>query len=305
MNINIHSFKMNIPIPDCFVSPLLKLSNGKNGHGERRLYTGNNYYTNEYICKKPWYIKYPKNYKNDILDILNDETYFSKICKNRKNIVYDLINYCDEKLIYVCPQNGKTDVKRYYIGPNKDYSENIKLYDKFRCTIIPKLFHIKLIEKNNFYECNIINNENFCDRIHKKNSNVCIEWLSYVSKTLNIEIQHEYNKNEFKLRNPLNGYFWPVDGYHNCNIHRCQGNINNPCKYNNNIWEFYGDYYHGNPLKYNDNDLFHNITYLEKHYKDLNKIKYFQNNGYIVNIKWESEWTEEKKLMKKFNIKWY
>lgn len=45
-----HFFELIIAIPDCFVSPNLKLSKGKNGHGERRLYTGDNNNNNEHIC---------------------------------------------------------------------------------------------------------------------------------------------------------------------------------------------------------------------------------------------------------------
>jgi len=138
----------------------------------------------------------------------------------------------------------------------------------------------------------------------KKSSNACIEWLNYLSNKYSIEIQHEYNKGEFQLRNPKNGYYIPVDGYHNCTIHRCSGDSNNPCQFNNHIWEFYGDYYHGNPLKYNKNDKFHNISYSIKHDKDLYKKKFYEDNGYIVNIKWENEWINDKKFMKKKGIKW-
>jgi len=299
-------FEMNIAIPDCFVSPYLKLSNGKNGHGERRLYTGDSYKNNEHICKKPWLIKYPCNYKNDIESILNDDSNFSKKCDNRKEIVNDNIDKCSNKLIYVVPQNGTEDVKRYYIGPDKSDRENIKLYDALRLTLIPKIYSLRLIESEDYFECHIIKNEDILKKPkNKKTSNVCKEWLTYLSNTYSIEIQHQDNKGEFQLRNPKNGYFWPVDGYHNCEIHRCQGDAKNPCKYNNHVWEFQGDYFHGNPSKYNLDDTFHGVSYLKKHNKDLDKKKFYEEKGYIVNIKWESEWVEEKKLMKKNNIKWY
>ena len=126
-----------------------------------------------------------------------------------------------------------------------------------------------------------------------------------MSSTLCIEIQHEHNKGEFQLRNPNNGYFWPVDGYHNCHLHKCSGDLETPCQYNNHIWEFQGDYFHGNPEKYDKDDTFHGITYSKKHNKDLVKKQFYEENGYNVNIKWESEWVQDKKTMKKNNIKWY
>ena len=107
-------FELIIPIPDCFVNQILKLSNGKNGHGERRLYTGDNNNNNEHICKKLWLINYPGNYKKEIEELLDNDETFSKSCDNRKSVVYNAI------------------VRRYYIGPNKNNKENIKLYDTFR-----------------------------------------------------------------------------------------------------------------------------------------------------------------------------
>jgi hypothetical protein len=298
-------FKIIINIPDCFVSTYLKLSNGKNGHGERRLYTGDSNNNNNYICNKPWKIIYPINYKQNISELLNDNTKFSKECNDREIMVNNFIDKCNEQLIYVTPQNGTKDVNRYYIGPNKNNKENIKLYDNFRCTIIPKSYSLELIERNEYFDCNIIEND-LIDKKKKlkKTSNACIEWLNYLSKTNCIEIQHEYNKGEFQLRNPKNGYFWPVDGYHNCNIHSCSGNLENPCKFNNHIWEFQGDYFHGNPSKYDKDDKFHGTSYSNKHNKDLDKKKFYEENGYIVNIKWESEWIDDKKHMKKNNISW-
>ena len=84
MKSNLKSFV--ISIPDCFVSPYLKLAKGKNGHGERRLYVGNCFNINNYICKKPWKINYSDNYKNLLASILDQQNIFAKECKNRKEL---------------------------------------------------------------------------------------------------------------------------------------------------------------------------------------------------------------------------
>ena len=120
-----NSFEIIIPIPDCFVSSYLKLSNGKNGHGERRLYTGDNNNNNEHICTKPWLINYPSNYKNEIESLLDDDEKFSKSCNDRKSIVYNAIDKCYKQLLYISPQNGREDVRRYYIGPDKNNKETL------------------------------------------------------------------------------------------------------------------------------------------------------------------------------------
>jgi hypothetical protein len=284
------------------VSPILKFSNGKNGHGERRLYVGNEHTLNSYVCKKPWKIIYPKNYKQQIDEILDNSSLFSKQCSDRKKKVFMAIDECHNKIINIVPQNGKQDVRRYYIGPNKNDKNNIKLYDLFRLTLIPKKYSIKLNECDEYFICSIMKT----DLIDKKNkySYACIEYLNFLQHIYDIEIQSQNNKGEFQLRNPSNGYYWPVDGYHNCKIHKCRGNEKYICPFNNHIWEFYGDYYHGNPIKYSKYDLYHNKSYLEKHNKDLKKIKFYQEQGFIVNIKWENDWIEDKKFMKKNNIKY-
>jgi len=292
-----------ISIPDCFVSPILKFSNGKNGHGERRLYVGNEHTLHMDICKKPWKIVYPKNYKQQIDEIVDNSSLFSKPCSDRKKKVFMAIDQCCNKIIHIVPQNGNRDVRRYYIGPNKYDKNNIQLYDSFRLTLIPKIYSLKLDEYDKYFICSIVKS----DSIHKKHkyfSHACIEYLNFLQHKYGIEIQSENNKGEFQLRNPSNGYYWPVDGYHNCKIHECIGNKDYPCPFYNHIWEFYGDYYHGNPTKYSEYDLFHNKSYSKKHDKDRKKIKFYQDNGYTVHIKWENDWIEDKKFMKKNNIQY-
>jgi hypothetical protein len=148
-----------IPIPDCFVHPLLKLNNGKNGHGERRLYTGDSHINNEYICTKPLKISYPANYKEEIALFLDDASNFTKIDEKRKEKVFAAIDECDGKLIRTLTQNGDKDVRRYYVGPGQLDKTNIRLYDTFRKTLIPKQYTIKLVEQEDCFLCQIIKNE--------------------------------------------------------------------------------------------------------------------------------------------------
>jgi len=294
-----------ISMPDCSVSPFLKLSNGKNGHGERRLYTGDSKSNNEHICAKPLRIMYPSKYKSEIEALLEDDTIYAKPCVERKGMVYDGIDRCGNQLIWMSPQNGRKDVTRNYIGPNKERKENVKLYDKFRGTVIPTMYSLGLIEKEEEFECYVVKKDRIdTSQEKKKASDASIEWLTYLGNKNGIEIRHARNKGEFQLRNPKNGRFWPVDGCHICGEDKCSGDREAPCQYNNHIWEFQGDHWHGNPKKYDKDAMFHGIPYSEKQKKDEEKKKFYEEHRYVVNVKWESEWIEDKKEMKKRNEKW-
>ena len=295
-----------IGISDSFVHSLLKLKDGKNGHGERRIYTGGDSSMNEHICTKPWKLSYPPNYIEDIKPIVNNSLLFTKKCDKRFEIVSECVQFCKDNFVRVTQQNGKNDGHRCYIGPIKSDKKNVNLYDQFRKTLIPKEYSFKLNEEEEYFICNVISNATIEDKEKSKaSSKVSIEYLNFLEKDLSIEIQHEHNGGEFQLRNPKNGYFWPVDGYHNCNIHKCQGTELAPCLYYKYIWEFQGDYFHGNPIKYSSSDTFHHMSYDKKHVKDAEKKKYYEDCGYTVVCKWESEWANDKIKMRKDGKIWW
>lgn len=300
-------WNININIPDCFVSPYLKLSNGKDGHGERRLYTGDNYLNNEKLATKPWFIIYSDNYFNDIKPLLSNDDNFAKYCTKREEMVLSSIELLQNKPISVMCQNGEKDVRRYYVGPQKSDKKNIKLWDTFRNTIIPKKYYLNVVEYSDHFKCNILCIETNLPNSFKKSasvSNIQKEYFKYKEKEYSIEIQGGHNGTEFQLRNPVNGYYWPVDGRHVCGIHKCSGNKDSPCPYNMYIWEFQGDYFHGNPKKYNKDDNFHNIKLETKWEKDKKKKEFYESLGYIVKIVWESEWVNEKKSLKSQGKTW-
>lgn len=294
-----------IPISDSFVHPNVKLTDG-NGHGETRIYTGDNGLINKELTLKPWKIEFDEKYKDSLSNYFESKEKFKKSMENRVEHVEKNINLCEGKLIKFKEQNGKGDVRRFYIGIEDD--ENNKLNYKFlRNSLIAKEALFQITESEDEYICTIIDTKDVCVNKEKRKlcSNVGIECLKYKAREYNIEIQTEENGGEFSLRNPENGYFWPVDGYHECGKHKCNGNKDEPCPFNNNIWEFQGDYFHGNPLKYSGQDAFHNKKYEEKYEKDRKKKEFYESKGYKMNIIWESEWTNEKKLLKKQGVKWY
>lgn len=64
---------------------------------------------------------------------------------------------------------------------------------------------------------------------------------------------------------------------------------------NNIIYEFYGDYWHGNPLKYNPNDINRNNkkTFRELYQSTMNRENILKENGYGIVSIWESEFKKQ------------
>ena len=125
-----------------------------------------------------------------------------------------------------------------------------------------------------------------CPYCCKNYSNVAITWLNLMSKLKDINIQHALNGNEFTISNTK----YKADGY---------------CVETNTIYEFHGDYWHGNPKIYNKDDktYFHK-TFGELYEKTLKKEEIIRSLGYNLVVIWESDFKKINKsieiLQKKF-----
>lgn len=113
-----------------------------------------------------------------------------------------------------------------------------------------------------------------CFRCSSKNySKKSLKWLDFISKFYNIHIQHASNIGEFKITTTN----LKADGY---------------CKETNTIYEFHGDYWHGNPKIYN-NCIINNTTHCtfgELYEKTLTKENKIRELGYNLVIMWEYDW---------------
>ena len=102
-------------------------------------------------------------------------------------------------------------------------------------------------------------------------SKTSIEWLTHIEKDNNIKIQHAENGGEYKIGK------YKADGY---------------CKENNTVYEFHGDFWHGNPKFYFHEDI--NVC-VKKSFgvllkKTLHKELFLRNKGYNYKCIWECEW---------------
>ena len=276
-------------ISDSFVHPNLKLANGKNGNGESRLFISNNYDYAKQLVNKKWILEYSTSYKNDIK--LDFETeLFRKPKKSRYEYICQKIDKLNGKEINIQLQQGNMDINRNYIGCNPHRRKqnktdieknNIQLWDDFRQSLMPTKTTLQFFDNNEYIKVYVSHNKNIhrYKKIHGC-SFISLEFMRIFSIANNIEIQTAKTK-EFQLRNPSNGYMWPVDGYHNCELHNCKGTKNEPCIWNKTVFEFQGDYWHKN-----------------KKEKDCAKKEFYIQSGYNWFEITESEWNNRKKTMK-------
>ena len=112
-------------------------------------------------------------------------------------------------------------------------------------------------------------------------SNAQIQWLNLISKLEKIHIQHAENSNEYTIPNTK----FKADGY---------------CEETNTIYEYHGDYWHGNPKKYNSNkiNIVSNKTFGELYQYTLNKEILIREMGFNLITIWESDWIKINKCIK-------
>jgi len=250
--------KYVINVSDSFVHPIQKMKKdvGKVGHGERRLYVGNDNSVTTLLASKPW-----------VFD-------FSKFCEPRDEI----------RNITLVKQDGKEDTRRFYLGVKNTTNENVKLFDEVRKSVLPQKTCFVVEEKDDVFHATVLEAEKVDKTAGKKGgySKIAIRWLEHEAVKNNIKIKHAENGGEFCFRTQK-GYKWPVDGF---------------CEDTKTVYEFYGDYYHGNPKRFSGSDLYHGVPYSQKWEKDQCKRKTFEDLGYRVVVMWESDWIEHEKLSK-------
>ena len=112
-------------------------------------------------------------------------------------------------------------------------------------------------------------------QIKKQYSKKQIEWLNFIQLKDNIIIQHAENNSEFYIPNTK----YRADGF---------------CQETNTIYEFHGDYWHGNPNKFISSEINKttNCSFGELYQKTLEKENYIKNLGFNLITIWESDWNK-------------
>jgi hypothetical protein len=112
-------------------------------------------------------------------------------------------------------------------------------------------------------------------------SKISLKWLNQIMDDKNIFIQHAGNIGEKKVK--INDKLYKFDGY---------------CEKTNTVYEFYGNYFHGNPKLFNKDEFNELIkkTYGELYNETINREQIIKNNNYNVITIWESEFKKDNKL---------
>ncbi len=101
----------------------------------------------------------------------------------------------------------------------------------------------------------------------------CVLWLESIMESEKISIQHSQNGGEFKIP----GTRWKADGY---------------CVETNTVYEFHGDYWHGNPKMF-ESDAYNNSLYKtmgELYQKTIDRENTIKELGYNLVVMWENNW---------------
>jgi hypothetical protein len=112
-----------------------------------------------------------------------------------------------------------------------------------------------------------------CECVPKSGySQKAIDWLNAIMRSENIQIQHAANGKEYKIP----GTNFRADGY---------------CAATNTIYEFHGDYWHGNPKKYKLDEVNQVIgkTFGELYQKTIDRESAIIDMGYNLVVKWEGD----------------
>jgi hypothetical protein len=103
-----------------------------------------------------------------------------------------------------------------------------------------------------------------------------ITWLEEISKKEGIHIKHAKNGGEQKLPIGAKGKMIGVDGF---------------CEETQTVYQYHGDFYHGNPAIFNPNDINPKLkmTYGELYRNTKIMEQRIRNLGHPLVVKWETE----------------
>lgn len=109
-------------------------------------------------------------------------------------------------------------------------------------------------------------------------SKICIEWLENIMKNENLYIRHANNGGEKIIK--INNIKYKFDGY---------------CETNNTVYEFLGDFWHGNPDKYNKDDInpVNKKTFGDLYKETIKRLDIIKNEGYNIVTIWESDYKKK------------
>jgi len=184
--------------------------------------------------------------------------------------------YCNKGS--ACPHNNLT-ITNNEILKQWDYQRNEKKPEEYTYGSNKKVFW--LCDNNHFYKVQIIYKTNHaagCPLCTTSGySKISIEWINCISEKENIHIQCATNDGEYKIEG-----VGKVDGY---------------CKETKTVYEFHGDFWHGNPLIFDPEDVnpISGIKYGDLYNKTLKRDELIISKGYNIVTIWEYDYKKIRK----------
>ena len=113
-----------------------------------------------------------------------------------------------------------------------------------------------------------------------------IQWLDFLSSYHSIHIQHAANDGEFLIPDTR----YRADGY---------------CAETTTVYEYHGDYWHGNPKKFNQHDMNKSSkkTFGELYEQTMKRENEIRALGYNLVVMWESDWLRLNRCVRKVQQK--
>ena len=226
------------------------------------------------------------NYDYSNTDYKNNCTKVCIICPKHGEFYQVPHSHLDGHGCNACSYEGLKLTKKEFIekateehGDNYDYS-NVEFKGALMkvCIICP--------EHGEFYQrASGHTSGRGCPQCYKQYSKSQIEWLECMSKSYGINIQHAENGGEYHIPNSR----YKADGF---------------CEETNTIYEYHGDYHHGNPNKYERTDKhFNKTTFGELYEKTLKKEAFIREQGYNLIVMWHDDWKHIHRNIKKIQYK--
>ncbi|KAM3921576.1 uncharacterized protein RB166_010983 [Leptodactylus fuscus] len=173
-----------------------------------------------------------------------------------------VIEMTEKEVVRYCPDQRANIVVTVYIDPFQLTTLASVCMSMYRFKFLPKR-RIAIVPADNY------------NKTKKRYSTPAIQWLMYVARSENIEIQHALRGGEKKVGK----YF--LDGYANVDGQET-------------AFEFQGCFYHGCRVCYNDEDenSVTDTTFGQLYYNTQRKRRYLHSCGFKVRELWEHEWKE-------------
>lgn len=236
-------------------------------------------------CKEIHGDKY--NYSD--MKYINMSTLTNVRCKKHGEFKVKLTDHCNKKK--GCPkcsgyfgytQEDFIEVvtkqhKGYYDYSKSDYTKATDII----CIICPKHgeFYQRARDHMDGYGCKLCAKRGI--------SNKQLEWLTCLNVDSEGTIEHYGNGGEHLVK----GSLYRADGY---------------CPKTNTIFEFHGDYFHGNPEIYHPNTInsINGRTMGELYKETLEREEYIKSVGYNLKVVWEFDWIYALHSVKLLQRKW-